>query len=117
MEIVDLTELLERVPLDERAPALARLDSRLDVGLARFSRHPRWEVHPAGDELLYVLDGELELTLLLDDARPSTVLGPGMLGVVPRDVWHSPVPRQPVTLLHVADYGGTRVSDDDDPRG
>jgi mannose-6-phosphate isomerase-like protein (cupin superfamily) len=65
---------------------------------------------------LLVIDGEIEVTLLLNSERPRSVLGPGMACVIPKQVWHSPVPQGPVTLLSLADYRSTRGSDADDPR-
>jgi ethanolamine utilization protein EutQ (cupin superfamily) len=36
------------------------------IGLGRYSGRSPWERHLNGDELLYVLDGEVEITLLSD---------------------------------------------------
>src|SRR2546422_2824003 len=45
------------------------------VGAVRFSGQPPWERHPDGDELLHVIEGELELTLLTPEGRVQ-VAGP-----------------------------------------
>jgi mannose-6-phosphate isomerase-like protein (cupin superfamily) len=86
------------------------------VGVARFSAHPSWERHPAGDELLQVFEGELDLTLLTEDGPMETTLRPGSVFVVPRGLWHSPRPRGFVTMLFVSDPEGTEVSNKKDPR-
>ncbi len=64
------------------------------------------EVHPDGDEFLYVVSGTLEL--VLDDGDEHTVgtettvvLGPGDAYVVPRGVWHRLEAREPSYLIHV----------------
>lgn len=87
------------------------------VGVARFSTHPLWERHPAGDELLQVFEGELDLTLLTEDGRVEATLRPGSVFIVPRGLWHSPRPRGTVTMLFVSDTEGTEVSDKKDPQG
>jgi mannose-6-phosphate isomerase-like protein (cupin superfamily) len=86
------------------------------VGVSRFSKHPLWERHPAGDELLQVFDGELDITVLTDDGPVESTLCPGAVFVVPKGLWHSPRPRGMVTLFFVGDPKGTEVSDAKDPR-
>jgi mannose-6-phosphate isomerase-like protein (cupin superfamily) len=86
------------------------------VGVARFSKHPLWEMHPAADELLQVFEGELDLTILTAGGAIETTLKPGAVFVVPKGVWHSPRPRGTVTLLFVSDTRGTRISNRKDPR-
>jgi mannose-6-phosphate isomerase-like protein (cupin superfamily) len=110
----DLHSLVRELKLNRGVP-LGALDG-LPVKLSRFSFHPRWEMHPNGDELLYVVEGELELTLLGEESSPRSILAPGGLTIVPRGVWHSPQPKGSVTLLHLADYRGTKVSNAADPR-
>ena len=36
------------------------------VGLVRYSGQPPWERHPGGDELLHILEGEVNVTVLTD---------------------------------------------------
>ena len=86
------------------------------VGIARFSTHPLWERHEAGDELLYVIDGRLDLTVLADEGSVEMSLGPGQVFVVPQRLWHSPRPRGSVTLLFATPHDGTTVSNQQDPR-
>ena len=114
MRVFELTSLGSEAPLNARGPTLAKLGDRSLI-ISRFSRHPKWEIHPRDDELLLVIDGEIEITLLLKSERPRNVLGPGMACIVPKGVWHSPVPLGTVTLLSMADYRGTRASDAADP--
>lgn len=48
-----------------------------------------WERHPAGDEMLCVLEGRVVLTLMEDSGAQSQVLLDHHHGtVVPRGVWH-----------------------------
>lgn len=73
------------------------------------------EVHPDGDELLYVVSGTMEL--ILDDGDEETVgpettvvLRAGDAYVVPRGVWHRLEPREASHLVHVTPgpSGGAR---------
>jgi mannose-6-phosphate isomerase-like protein (cupin superfamily) len=64
------------------------------------------EVHPDGDEFLYVVSGTMEL--ILDDgderavgAEMTVVLRPGDAYVVPRGVWHRLEAAEPSYLIHV----------------
>ena len=49
-----------------------------------------WEMHPTGDELLYVLEGEIAIEVLPDDGGPAstTRVATGEMIVVPRGRWH-----------------------------
>ena len=101
--------------LNAHGTTIARVD-HYEVGVARFSKHPRWEIHPSGDELLIGIAGELELTILSDDGPVTTVLQTGHAIVIPRNTWHSSIPLGEVSLLSLANYEGTAVSDALDPR-
>jgi len=64
------------------------------------------EVHPDGDEFLYVVSGTMEL--ILDDgderavgAETTVLLGSGDAYVVPRGVWHRLEAVEPSHLVHV----------------
>jgi mannose-6-phosphate isomerase-like protein (cupin superfamily) len=64
------------------------------------------EVHPDGDEFLYVVTGTMEL--ILDDGDDRAVgvetkvrLRSGDAYVVPRGVWHRLEPIEPSYLVHV----------------
>lgn len=70
---------------------------------------PTWEMHPEGDEFVYVLSGAVEL--LLDRAgtiERIAVDGAGAV-VVPRGVWHTARVRTPSRMLHVTRGAGTRT--------
>ena len=74
-----------------------------------------WERHPDGDELLYILEGELEIMLLRDSTSEQASLQPGSLFVVPRGVWHRPYAKTDVRLLYVTP-ARTETSTAEDPR-
>jgi mannose-6-phosphate isomerase-like protein (cupin superfamily) len=70
-----------------------------------------WELHPDADELLHVLDGELEVTVLTGDRTDTVTVKPGCFVVVPRGHWHHVAGRPSVALLAVSPR--TEVSFDD----
>jgi mannose-6-phosphate isomerase-like protein (cupin superfamily) len=59
------------------------------------------EMHPDGDELLYVVSGVFDVTLDLDAAPRVTKLRAGDALVVPRGVWHLVTMREPGQLVHI----------------
>ena len=110
---IDLRSLAGAAEVNARGSRVAALDD-YQIGISRFSRHPRWEIHPEADEFVQVIDGELGVSFLDGD---EMVLGPGQFVVIPRNVWHSPIPRGTVSVLTMSRYEGTRTSDEVDPRG
>ena len=111
----DVLQVSSGLRANARGQALASFNG-CTMGVSRFSAHPRWERHPAGDELLQVFEGELDLTVLTPDGPVEITLRPGAVFVVAKGCWHSPRPRGMVTLLFVGKTKGTQVSDAEDPR-
>jgi uncharacterized cupin superfamily protein len=60
-----------------------------------------WERHPVGDELVYLLAGEVDI--LLDDGQQTRSVGlrPGEAAIVPEGTWHRAVIHAPSRLLFV----------------
>ena len=68
-----------------------------------------WEIHPAGDEFLYLLEGEAELRLLRDGQEESVRFhGPGSVFIVPRNTWHTAKVKDRCRMLFVTPGEGTR---------
>ena len=59
------------------------------------------EMHPDGDELLFLVSGKV--SVVLEEAGAERVLEvlPGQAVVVPRGVWHRVVPKEPSQLIHI----------------
>ncbi|PPE71000.1 hypothetical protein C1702_03280 [Caldimonas thermodepolymerans] len=68
-----------------------------------------WEMHPAADEVLYLLAGELEVEHDDGQARGRTRLRAHEGLVMPRGVWHRLVVRQPGMLLALTTPRGTQL--------
>src|SRR5215510_12113947 len=85
------------------------------LSLMRYSGQPPWERHPKGDELLHVLEGEIDVTVLSEEGPMQVPVRAGSVFVVPRGLWHRPVARSGVTLFS-ATPRPTEVSFATDPR-
>lgn len=70
---------------------------------------PTWEMHPAGDEFVYLLEGDVDFVLWIDAAEQTVrVAEPGSYVVVPKGTWHTARPRQRTRMLFVTPGEGTR---------
>lgn len=59
------------------------------------------EMHPDGDELLYLLSGRIRLKLELPDGDCDVVVAGGQAVVVPQGVWHQIYVEEPGQLLNI----------------
>jgi len=84
-------------------------------GVASFSGRPPWELHEA-DELLHILSGETELTVLEPEGATSRRLRAGNMVLIPQGCWHSNDAPKGVTMLWITPSKGNRHSWKD-PRG
>lgn len=67
-----------------------------------------WEMHPRGDEFVYLLAGDTDFILQLDGEQKTVrVNEPGSYVVVPKGVWHTARPHAPTTMLFVTPGEGT----------
>ena len=80
-----------------------------------FSGETKWERHGRGDELVHVLDGAAELTIMTADGPETVQLRAGMLVVVPQGHWHRFRVPERVTVL-TATPQPTEHTAADDPR-
>ncbi|MDH3747025.1 MAG: hypothetical protein OER97_02365 [Gammaproteobacteria bacterium] len=69
---------------------------------------PTWEMHPAGDEFVCLLDGDVEMTLALPDGDKTVRLSEsGAFVLVPKGIWHTANPHRPTRMLFVTPGQGT----------
>ena len=69
---------------------------------------PTWEIHPAGDEFVCLLEGDAEMVLALPDGDQSVRLcEPGTFVIVPKDTWHTARVTTPTRMLFVTPGQGT----------
>ena len=67
-----------------------------------------WEMHPAGDEFLYLLSGEMDLVLDEASGERSVKLQAGDGFVVPQGVWHTASVCDAGDLLSITRGSGTQ---------
>ena len=70
---------------------------------------PTWEIHPHGDEILYLLEGEAEMRLL--DGESERVIKFDQVGSVlkiPKGTWHTARISSPCRMLFITPGEGTR---------
>ena len=69
---------------------------------------PTWEIHPAGDEILYLLEGTAELWLRVDgETRAVPFDRPGASVIIPRGTWHTARITTRARMLFVTPGEGT----------
>ena len=67
-----------------------------------------WEMHPNGDEFVYLLEGDIEFRLELPEGdQHQRIEGRGAV-VVPRGVWHTAKVFKPSRMLFITMGAGTR---------
>ena len=66
-----------------------------------------WERHPAGEEILTLLSGKMELVLDMPEGEQRTVVKAGETFIVPRGIWHRALVREPGRLMFVTPGAGT----------
>jgi mannose-6-phosphate isomerase-like protein (cupin superfamily) len=106
---------------DRRASRIPRRfdrnDDALDIcafGIAavtddRSVHADHWEIHPAGDEILCVLDGRVLARVEGDGAVEEAVIEAGQALIVPRGCWHRLQVLEPGRLLFATPRPGSRL--------
>ncbi|MFI5315960.1 MAG: cupin domain-containing protein [Myxococcota bacterium] len=121
---VALRPPLEPRDLREETSSLRGFESRLlgsldraSIFLSKFSGDDApWERHPDGDELIVVLEGGGEITVLTENGPVTSELRPGRLFVCPKGLWHRARPQPAMTALYVTPVAGSEHSFAEDPR-
>jgi mannose-6-phosphate isomerase-like protein (cupin superfamily) len=93
-------------------PGIRRLISsehgRLLTVLTMNADWTNWEMHPVGDELLFMLEGSATFLLDQRDGVREVALHAGRLLVIPRGVWHTAKLSGPARLLAITAGHGTQ---------
>ena len=100
------------VPVDEKF--WAEIHTRADIQDGRLvmlfhsaEDWGNWEKHPAGDELVYLLSGAVDLILEGPDGETVIELRDRAACIVPSGIWHRAIVHQPSNLLHITRGAGT----------
>jgi mannose-6-phosphate isomerase-like protein (cupin superfamily) len=67
-----------------------------------------WEMHPAGDEVVCLLSGAIDVVLDEPEGERVVALETGRTCIVPRGVWHRAIVREPGDTLHITRGEGTQ---------
>jgi mannose-6-phosphate isomerase-like protein (cupin superfamily) len=67
-----------------------------------------WEMHPAGDEVLVLLEGRLSLVFEGPDGDLVNEMRRGSTLVIPRGVWHRAIDQSGVRMLFITYGAGTQ---------
>lgn len=103
------TQLMSGTPADPGIGTLmASEHGRLLSVLIMDADWANWEMHPAGDEILFMLDGRATFLLELADGVREIELIPGRALVMPRGVWHTAKVSRLARLLAITAGHGTQ---------
>jgi mannose-6-phosphate isomerase-like protein (cupin superfamily) len=88
---------------DEARDAFTQISEYRDgaIYLGHYAGTSAWERHSNGDEIVFVIEGETTLVLLIDDNELPNLLGKGELLVVPQNIWHRFITPQGVKIMAV----------------
>jgi uncharacterized cupin superfamily protein len=67
-----------------------------------------WEMHPRGEELIYLVSGSVELVVEDDDGEHVVPMAAGQLYLMRRGVWHRARVKAPSQMLFVTSGEGTQ---------
>jgi len=67
----------------------------------------QWERHPAGDEILVLLSGEMDLVLDMPKGEERARVRAGETFVVPKGVWHRAIVHKAGELMFITPGAGT----------
>jgi mannose-6-phosphate isomerase-like protein (cupin superfamily) len=81
---------------------------RLLSALSMSTDWTNWEMHPAGDEILVMLEGKATFVLDFADHVREIALSAGRLLVIPKGVWHTAKVSEPARLLAITAGSGTQ---------
>jgi mannose-6-phosphate isomerase-like protein (cupin superfamily) len=68
-----------------------------------------WEMHPAGDEVLYLLSGRMDVVLHDSGSERVLSLRPGTAVIVPQGIWHTVKIHGAGDLLSITRGAGTEI--------
>jgi uncharacterized cupin superfamily protein len=82
-------------------------DGRLVCVIAQDETWNGWERHPAGEELVYLLSGRVDVVQEVDGDEHVVALRPGDAMINPANIWHTARVHEPGLALFVTPGAGT----------
>lgn len=77
-----------------------------------FTGETPWECHTDTDELLYAVEGEVEVTILTESETLRGTLRQGQACIVPQGLWHRQFAPAAVKLLTISGPGPVSMAED-----
>lgn len=120
MDVVDIQAVLgslEKLDISEETTSkdagasmeILRDFNQCVVGLVWFCGATPWERHP-DDELLYIQEGKVKITLLGKDGIQELTFEAGSMFIVPAGLWHNQFSQDGVKLLFITSRHGNEES-------
>ncbi len=73
-----------------------------------------WEKHSKGDEFLHVIKGQVEVVVITETGKKSSIVSEGSIFVVPKNHWHKQIAKNEVIVLGATP--GITDSSDEEPK-
>ncbi|MEM7194279.1 MAG: cupin domain-containing protein [Pseudomonadota bacterium] len=114
--IASLRFVGDRKPMSTKADlegAFAKLSTYRDGGIfvGHYAGNSEWERHPIGDEIVFVLEGQTTLILLIDEVEQPNLLTAGKMLIVPANTWHRFETPDGVKIMSVTPQPGDHCVD------
>ncbi len=115
---VHLKDGAEAVPVDVGADFWATIDKRTELHSGRLvtlfhiqstDEWVHWEMHPAGDELVHLISGAIDLVLQEERGGRIIELRSRAASLIPRGVWHRAIVHTPSDVLFITPGAGTQL--------
>jgi len=114
--VANLSFLSDRTPsttAEQAEGAFRRLVDYREgaIFVGHWAGSSEWERHPAGDEIVMVLDGRTTIFFMTDEGELAASLGANELVIVPQATWHRFETPDSVTVLSVTPQPTDHSSD------
>ena len=87
-----------------------------NIFFGKFDGNAGWERHPAGDELVHIIEGATDFDIIVEDELETHQLTCGNLVIVPKGCWHRFRSKDGVTVMTATPRGEEPHLFVDDPR-
>jgi mannose-6-phosphate isomerase-like protein (cupin superfamily) len=103
------SQLMSGNPIDSGIRRLIGSEKgRLLSALSMGADWTNWEMHPAGDEVLFMFEGNATFVLDLFGGYRNVYLSAGRLLVIPKGVWHTAKVSEPARMMAITAGTGTQ---------
>jgi len=114
---IQLSDAADATPIPVDRDFWARIEERTELHSGRLitafdlDGETHWEMHPAGDEILYAVSGIMEAVLEEKRGNRAIRFKAGEFFIVPRGAWHTVRAVKPGKLLAITRGEGTEARD------